>query len=110
MIENMLLSFRSDLPNEIIGSAKTSLTSFTSAFDYVITERNWLTFTGFALWIPVSIRTDQFEEAAVADIALDSHLFAIAVCVLQITCVEIWVVQAAAQKAFESAVCGTNGT
>lgn len=48
-----------------------------------------LTFTEFALGRPESIVADQFEEARVADIAVDSHFPAIAVCTRQATGVEI---------------------
>lgn len=69
-----------------------------------------LTFAGFALGRPHAAVADQFEEAAVADVAVDPHFSAVDVRALQITGVEIGVVQAAAQKVFTFAVCGTNVT
>lgn len=48
-----------------------------------------LTFAGFALGRPDSIIADQFEEARVADVAVDSHFFAVGVGAPQSTCVEI---------------------
>lgn len=95
-----------------IPSTKSLLMSFTGVFECIPTTsiRKWLTLTGFALWCPIPTSTDQFEKAAVADVAVDSHLSVIAVCALQITYVEIWVIESTAQKVLKFAVCGPNVT